>query len=97
MTMIVLGLDGGGSKTRVMVADEQGQEIVSVEGGASAVRPGEAEHRILAGFDEVPRALAPRPPRPLKISRPALATTSIPNTRASGSRASRADMGRSTT
>ena len=43
MTMIVLGLDGGGSKTRVMVADEQGQEIVTVEGGPSAVRPGQAE------------------------------------------------------
>lgn len=43
MSAIVVGLDGGGSKTRVMVADEQGQEIVSVEGGPSAVRPGEAE------------------------------------------------------
>ena len=44
MTMIVLGLDGGGSKTRVMVADENGQEIVTVEGAGSAVRPGRAEH-----------------------------------------------------
>ena len=37
------GVDGGGSRTRVLVADEQGREIVSVEGGGSAVRPGEAE------------------------------------------------------
>ena len=44
MTMIVLGLDGGGSKTRVVVADETGAEIVSVEGPGSAVRPGRAEH-----------------------------------------------------
>jgi len=44
VTMIVLGLDGGGSKTRVVVADETGAEIISVEGPGSAVRPGRAEH-----------------------------------------------------
>ncbi|MBK9406768.1 MAG: hypothetical protein IPN47_01730 [Gemmatimonadetes bacterium] len=43
MTAIVVGVDGGGSRTRVMVADETGKEIVTVEGGPSAVRPGEAE------------------------------------------------------
>jgi glucosamine kinase len=43
MTMIVLGVDGGGSKTRVIVADDAGAEIVSVEGPGSAVRPGNAE------------------------------------------------------
>ena len=49
MTMIVLGLDGGGSKTRVMVADENGQEIVTVEGAGSAVRPGRAFVAVLRG------------------------------------------------
>lgn len=44
MTMIVVGVDGGGSRTRAMVADERGAEIVTVEGPASAVRPGAAEH-----------------------------------------------------
>lgn len=44
MSAIVVGVDGGGSRTRVLVADEQGREIVSVEGAGSAVRPGEAEH-----------------------------------------------------
>jgi glucosamine kinase len=44
MTMIVVGVDGGGSRTRALVADERGSEIVSVEGPASAVRPGAAEH-----------------------------------------------------
>ena len=44
MSAIVVGVDGGGSRTRVLVADEQGREIVSVEGGGSAVRPGQAEH-----------------------------------------------------
>lgn len=43
MSSIVVGVDGGGSRTRAMVADEAGTEIVTIEGGASAVRPGEAE------------------------------------------------------
>lgn len=43
MTAIVVGIDGGGSRTRAMIADETGKEIVSVEGGPSAVRPGQAE------------------------------------------------------
>ncbi|HEX3158108.1 MAG TPA: BadF/BadG/BcrA/BcrD ATPase family protein [Gemmatimonadaceae bacterium] len=43
MTLIVVGVDGGGTKTRVTVANEAGEEIVSVEGPGSAVRPGEAE------------------------------------------------------
>lgn len=43
MSAIVIGIDGGGSRTRAIVADEQGGEIVQVEGPASAVRPGQAE------------------------------------------------------
>jgi len=43
MTLMVVGVDGGGSKTRVMLADENGREIVSVDGPGSAVRPGEHE------------------------------------------------------
>ncbi|MBV9880936.1 MAG: hypothetical protein JO180_10600, partial [Gemmatirosa sp.] len=43
MSIIVVGVDGGGSKTRVVVADEQGNEVVSVEGPASAVRPGHVD------------------------------------------------------
>lgn len=43
MTLIVVGVDGGGSKTRVMVADERGAAITTVDAPASAVRPGEAE------------------------------------------------------
>ena len=44
MSAIVVGVDGGGTRTRAMVADERGTEIVTVEGAASAVRPGTAEH-----------------------------------------------------
>ena len=41
---IVIGIDGGGSKTRAIVADESGQKIVEVDGPGSAVRPGQHEH-----------------------------------------------------
>ena len=44
MTFIVLGVDGGGTKTRVIVADERGMRLGEVVGPGSAVRPGEAEH-----------------------------------------------------
>jgi glucosamine kinase len=40
MAFIVIGIDGGGSKTHVIVADEQGKTIGEVTGPASAVRPG---------------------------------------------------------
>ncbi len=39
---IVVGVDGGGSKTHVIVANGRGKELGSVVGDASAVRPGEA-------------------------------------------------------
>jgi glucosamine kinase len=44
MTTFVVGVDGGASKTRVIVADGTGSELASVTGVASAVRPGEAAH-----------------------------------------------------
>ncbi len=43
MTFIVIGVDGGGSKTRVVVADEQGTHLGEVVGPASSVKPGLAE------------------------------------------------------
>jgi glucosamine kinase len=44
VSVIVVGVDGGGSKTRVVVADETGRALGTVEGPASAVRPGAVEH-----------------------------------------------------
>ena len=38
MSVVVIGIDGGGTKTRVMVADEHGAELLPIEGGGSAVR-----------------------------------------------------------
>jgi glucosamine kinase len=43
MTFIVIGVDGGGSKTRVVVADEHGTQLGEVVGPASGVKPGHAE------------------------------------------------------
>ena len=42
MSVIVVGVDGGGSATRVLVTDELGRELASSTGPASAVRPGMA-------------------------------------------------------
>ena len=43
MSLIVVGVDGGGTKTRVMVTDEQGKVLAEEIGPASAVHPGEAD------------------------------------------------------
>jgi glucosamine kinase len=44
MTFIVIGVDGGGSKTRVIVADEHGNQLGEVVAPGSAIRPGGAAH-----------------------------------------------------
>ncbi len=43
MTSIVIGIDGGGSKTHAIVADEFGNVIADTLGSASAVRPGQVD------------------------------------------------------
>jgi glucosamine kinase len=43
VTYIVVGVDGGGSKTRAIVADEGGAHLGEVVGPGSAVRQGEVE------------------------------------------------------
>jgi glucosamine kinase len=42
MTEFVAGVDGGGSKTRLILAGADGRELASVEGGRSRMGPGEA-------------------------------------------------------
>jgi glucosamine kinase len=58
MTFIVIGIDGGGSKTHAIVADEQGKTIAETVGPGSAVRPGQAEHSANVISDVVRDALA---------------------------------------
>jgi glucosamine kinase len=58
MSRIIVGVDGGGSRTRAMVADERGTSMGSAEGGPSAVRPGEAERSAAVIASVVGDALA---------------------------------------
>src|SRR5215467_1117231 len=58
MTFIVIGIDGGGSKTHAMVADEQGRVLAETIGPGSAVRPGQAEHSANVITEVVRDALA---------------------------------------
>ncbi|MEP6492822.1 MAG: BadF/BadG/BcrA/BcrD ATPase family protein [bacterium] len=58
MTFIVIGIDGGGSKTHAVVADDQGQTIAEMVGPGSAVRPGQADHSANVIADVVRDALA---------------------------------------
>jgi glucosamine kinase len=58
MTFIVIGIDGGGSKTHAMVADEHGGVIAETVGPGSAVRPGRAEESAAVIADVVHDVLA---------------------------------------
>lgn len=42
MSTLVVGVDGGGSKTQVVVAGARGPDLASIVGSPSAVRPGQA-------------------------------------------------------
>lgn len=43
MTSLLVGVDGGGTHTRVMVTDEAGVQLASSDGIGSVVKPGEVE------------------------------------------------------
>lgn len=43
MTSLIVGVDGGGTHTRVLVTDEAGTHVASASGVGSAVQPGEVE------------------------------------------------------
>ena len=58
MSEIVVGVDGGGSKTRVLVGTAEGEVLATVEGPKSAVTPGEAERSAEVIAELVTRALA---------------------------------------
>lgn len=58
MTVIVIGVDGGGSKTRALVADDQGTVLGSADGPASAIRPGHEAQSAAIIADTARQALA---------------------------------------
>jgi len=51
MHSLIVGIDGGGSKTRVILADDRGEKIAEATGAGSAVKPKEAERSagVIAG------------------------------------------------
>jgi N-acetylglucosamine kinase-like BadF-type ATPase len=57
-TKIVVGVDGGGSKTRVRIADPTGAEIITVDGPASAITPGAADRSATVIAATIADALA---------------------------------------
>lgn len=58
MRTVVIGVDGGGTSTRVIVAGTDGAEHASVEAAASAVSPGRADRSADAIANAVQTALA---------------------------------------
>jgi glucosamine kinase len=58
MSRIVIGVDGGGTRTRATVADAHGTPMASVEGGPSAVRRGEVDRSATVIASLVAEALA---------------------------------------
>jgi glucosamine kinase len=57
MSEIVVGVDGGGSKTRVLVGTADGEVLATVDGPKSAVAPGQAARSADVIADLVTRAL----------------------------------------
>jgi glucosamine kinase len=55
---IVIGVDGGGSKTRVMVGTAEGEVLATLDGPKSAVSPGESARSAEVIGELVTRALA---------------------------------------
>ncbi|MCE9601942.1 MAG: hypothetical protein K8S21_06980 [Gemmatimonadetes bacterium] len=70
MSHLVVGVDGGGSKTQVIVADGRGKEIATLTGAASAVRPGEALHsaEVIGALVRDALAVAEREERPRMLT-----------------------------
>jgi len=58
MSFLIVGVDGGGTKTRVVVADEQGQELATATGPGSAARPGQTTQAADVIAQTVTEALA---------------------------------------
>jgi glucosamine kinase len=58
MSEIVIGVDGGGSKTTVLVGTAEGEILATVDGPKSAVAPGQAARSAEVIADLVTRALS---------------------------------------
>ena len=70
MSHLVVGVDGGGSKTHVIVADGRGKEIGTLTGAPSAIRPGDALHsaEVIGALVRDALAVAERDERPRMLT-----------------------------
>ena len=66
MNGLFVGIDGGGTHTRVLVVDEQGAELATADGPGSAIRPGEASRSATIIREATQRALAGLADRPVR-------------------------------
>lgn len=74
MPSLVIGIDGGGTKTRALVADERGERLAEAVGAGSAVRRGQVDQSASVIVEVARRALetahaggAPATPRVLCV------------------------------
>jgi glucosamine kinase len=58
LSEIVVGVDGGGSKTRVLVGTSEGEVLATLDGPKSAVTPGQAQRSADVIAELVTRAIA---------------------------------------
>ncbi len=58
MSFLIVGVDGGGTKTKVSVTDEKGHELATATGGGSAARPGQTTQAAEMIAQTVAEALA---------------------------------------
>lgn len=61
MNALFAGVDGGGTRTRVRICDEHGNEVASAEGPGSAIQPGAAARSAAVVREAVQRACADAP------------------------------------
>jgi glucosamine kinase len=66
MNGLFVGVDGGGTNTRVLVVDEHGAELATAEGAGSAIRPGATSQSAAVIREAVQRACAELGDRPVR-------------------------------
>ena len=66
MNGVFVGVDGGGTHTRVLVVDEQSAELARAEGPGSAIKPGAASHSASVIRETVQKACAGLSDRPVR-------------------------------
>jgi glucosamine kinase len=67
MSSLFVGVDGGGTHTRVMIVDETGAEVATAEGPGSAIKPGASSHSAAVIRETVQKAYADLGDRPIRV------------------------------